>query len=122
MIKLANTEEQWKKCYDYLDSKGTPCLAETWLWYVEAENGEIIACAGWNKETGSAIEPFQAEVTVKGSKAAYDLFLFMRGYVAGKGFTTVRAMTRNNAVINVLEKSGFILWTDDVKEYVWRVI
>jgi hypothetical protein len=112
MIKIAKTEEEYKRCWNYLNDKNSCPLKTATLYYVEV-NGEIKACAGWSIDTGSQIEPMQAEDNI----SAYKLFYFMQGLIIGKGYSMVRIILTNDKVISNIKKEGYELWSGFIKEY-----
>lgn len=111
MIKLAKTEEDWKKCYEYLKSKGTPCIKGTILFFIEKDG--IKGVAGYHRDYGASIEPLQAEHPIY----AHKLFYFMQGFITGQGHNHIIARTNNKLAQSQLIKDGFYKWTDSIEEF-----
>ena len=107
IIKLAKTQEEYKKCTDFLTRHKAPILANTILFYIEdiGNNGEQILCvAGYNKEFGGAIEPLYSD-NLRATERMYD---FMCGFIMGMGNMIIRARSEDEKVIHLLtERLGF---------------
>ena len=106
MIELAKTNEQYKKCLEYLSVKGTNPMQGSILFFIEAE-GEIKACAGWHPDLGGTIEPLQSEHRIYTQHLGY----FMMGFIIGKGYNHITCWTENEDWINILQKSGYSVWS-----------
>ena len=110
MIQLAKDNETYIRCCDYLQSKSTPCLKGTWLFYIESENepvNEIKAVAGWSADFGCAIEPLQSESAVY----TKSIGIFMEGFITGKGYTHITCWTSKKEWQDILIKLGYKVWS-----------
>lgn len=110
MVKFAKTEEEIKKCKEYLKEKGTPALTNTFF-YTEVE-GKITSCAGVTLIP--AIEPMQSD----NIQSSYKLYHEVMGYIRGLGFTHVQAITNSEKAINELKRDGWIFWTPNIQQYI----
>ncbi len=114
MVKLAKTNEELQKCFNYLNSKGTIPATEE-LYYVERD-GEITACSGLT--VVPEIEPLQAENNID----AYSLFNYMLGVAESRarliGSKYITCCTNNIRAENIIKKYNFTFWTNKIKQFI----
>jgi hypothetical protein len=133
-IKLANTEETYKRCIEYLESKGVKCLYGTVLFYISTT--PTPPKQGGDEKKSKSIPPpnplwRQVATQYEGENikavagwhgdlggavdplvsdgAAYTetLGIFMYGYLAGKGYEHMSCWTENEEWKKILIKLGF---------------
>ena len=105
MIKQVKTEEEYKKCIEFLSKWNLKTLPGTSLFYCDTEAG-IKAVAGWNKNLGCQIEPFASESIGE----SYKLFYFMLGLIKGLGYDYVTAQPIEKLLENQLISHGFQIY------------
>ena len=110
IIEYANTEEKFGECINYLSTKGIFPIKNTCLFYAKAGD-EVMACAGWNKDTGGTIDPFITEEPL----FAITLFNFMKGVIIAKGYEHIQVFTNNEKIKQrLMEREGFRVWTPNI--------
>jgi len=111
MIEIVKTKEEFDECIDYLAQKNIFPIQDTALFYAKDTVGGIMACAGWNVDTGCTIDPFVTDEPL----FAITLFNFMKGVIIAKGYKHIQVFTNNDKVINrLIEREGFRIWNPSI--------
>lgn len=114
MLKVANTKEKYQACLDFLESKASSnILFGTVLMYTE-EGNKITGVAGWNKETGSIIEPFKTN----NKFTSLRLWNYVKVFLLAKGFETIAVITNDEKLTDYLKEDGFILYNKGVNHFI----
>lgn len=115
MVKIADEHTLPYRCVSYLMiEKNYNWLPETIFYFIEDKGGNPQAIAGWNKETGSLIEPFFFE----NKFSAYRLWSLMKKTLKAKGFNTLSIITDHPLIKSFLKTEGFILFNKGNEHYI----
>lgn len=111
MIELANTEEKFKECVEFLAAKGIFPLKGTSLFF--ARTGKLVkAVAGWNPDTGGTIDPFFCE----DPHHVKDLYNVLKGIIIARGFGHIQILTNNEKIVQrLINEEDFRVWNPSVK-------
>lgn len=100
---ITKTDEQRKKCFEYLTSKGLHPIAPNYV-YTERD-GQITACCGIIFV--GMLEPFASDDKIDGLK----VFSYAQGLISARTDKAF-AMTDKEDVKRILEKDDFQMWGD----------
>jgi len=110
MVKVAKTDEERQRVWDYMNRKGT-IPATNSFFYKENADGEIVGAYG--VETKTCIEPLQADDRV----TAFELLTHSIAVAQMMGVEKVHFITCNPTASKVLQdKYGAVLWSKDIQE------
>lgn len=110
IIEYADTEEKFNECINYLSTKKIFPIKGTCLFYAKM-NDNVMACAGWNADTGCTIDPFITEEPL----FAITLFNFMKGVIIAKGYKHIQVFCNNEKVnLRLIEREGFRVWNEKI--------
>lgn len=115
-FKKAITDDEIKKVYEYLCSKGTIPLTREFI-YEENEDGEIIGAYG--VEIKCCIEPLHHETKTGAIRMITDAIATARTL----GFSKIHCFTSNESLINHLTyREGGLIWGKKLTEIISKIL
>lgn len=101
-IHVAQNDNEYSQCIEFLSVRGIKVLRGTVLFYIAVDN-EVKAVAGWNPDLGGTIEPLESDHVA----FTRTIGTFMYGLMIGKGYSHVSCWTKKEAWREILEDQGF---------------
>ena len=117
-MKLAITNEEKKKCFEFLKEHGTLPSTDLFIFY---ENGSMQAVAGIEVSLGDnsrvgRIEPLQ--FAQAGLHLRYNFYTACEWYLRGLGCSHIICKTNKPNVQNTLNKMGYVNWGESLNEVI----
>lgn len=111
MIEIAQTQEVFEECVEFLSKRGIFPIKGTSLFFARTGK-EIKAVAGYNPSTGGTIDPFFCE----DAHHVIALYNFMKGFLIGRGYTCIQVFSNNEKVNQrLMNEEGFKVWQSQIK-------